>query len=203
MRKLISVPMTALCLLLCGCGAGETVTAETLRRPYLEAEGCTMTAHVLCDQEGLLWEGTLKCDDIAGGDSTVEVIAPEILAGVKAVVGEDFSLIYEDDVFNIGPLTSEELTPADCLPRLMDALREGWILEENREIWQETECIRLSVDQSGKDKKILSTFWLRISDAVPLRAEVSVEEELIFTVEFTEFAFCDMINIQEETPYGK
>lgn len=200
MRKLISVPMITLCLLLSGCSAGkEQVSAEDLRKPYLEAEGCTMAARISCDWDGLLWEGTVKCDYIPGGDSVVEVIEPEILAGVKAIVGEDFSLSYEDTVLNIAPITPEEMTPADCLPRLMDALREGWLLEENKEVWQETDCIRMTVDQSGEQRKIFSTFWLRTADALPLRAEVLVEEKTIFTVEFTEFAFCDMMNCQEET----
>jgi len=199
-RKWIAVPMMTLCLLLSGCGAGkEQFSSETLRKPYLEAEGCTMAAQILCDWDSLLWEGLLKCDYVPGGDSVVEIVEPEILAGVKAIVGENFALSYEDEVLNIAPMTPEEITPADCLPRLMDALREGWLLEENTEVWQETECMRLTVDQSGKEGKILSTFWLRTADALPLRAEISVEDKTIFIVEFTEFAFCDMINHQEET----
>ena len=200
MRKKVAVPMITLCLLLSGCAAREQeVPAESLRQIHLESGGSTMTATLLCEQDGLAWEGVLRCDYVPEGESTVEVLEPEIIAGVKAIVGEDFSLAYEDQILNIAPLTAEELTPADCLPRLMDALREGWLLEENRETWQETECIRFTVDQSGKEGKILTTFWLRTADAVPLRAEISVEEETIFTVEFTEFSFCDMINHQEET----
>lgn len=196
--------MIALCLLLTACtGEGKEPTAQTLRQPYLDAPGCTMTAEVSCPWEDLVWQGTLKCDYVPGGDSTVEVLAPELIAGVKAIVGEDFSLSYEGEVLNIAPLTEEELSPAACLPRLLDALRSGWLLEENRETWEETECLRLVVDQSGDSGKLVSTFWLRLEDASPLRAEVALEEETIFIVEFTEFSFCDMMDSQEETSSGK
>ena len=195
MRRGYSVPMLTLCLLLSGCGAGETMSAaEQLRQLHRDAEGCTVTAQILCDQEGLVWEGTLKCDYAARGDAVVEIIAPEILAGVKVTVGEDFAFSYEGDILNVAPRSQECISAADCLPRMMDALREGWLLEENCEKWQETECVRLSVDQSGTNGKLYTTFWLRQDDGVPLRAEIAAEEETIFTAEFTQFAFCDIID---------
>lgn len=56
-----------------------------------------------------------------------------------------------------------------CLPQLMSALRDGWLLEESEEDWQETSCFRLTVDQTGEQNgKILSTLWLRQEDGTPL-----------------------------------
>ena len=199
MRKCIAVPMMTLCLLLCGCGTEKETTGEDLRQAYLDAPGCTMTATVSCDQEGRSWEGALRCDYVPGGDSTVEVLSPELIAGVKAIVGEDLSLSYEGEVLNIAPLTGEDLSPATCLPQLMDALRSGWLLEENRETWGETECVRLMMDQSGKDQKIISTLWQRLRAGSPVHGELAVEEEVIFTVEFTEFTFCDIIDAEESS----
>ena len=41
---------------------------------------------------------------------------------------------------------------------VMSALRDGWLLEESEEDWQETSCFRLTVDQTGEQNgKILST----------------------------------------------
>ena len=149
MRKWLCVPMM-MALLLVGCAAEETKGAETLRRLYREMDGCTMEAVIRCDQEGLEWEGELSCQYLPGGESTVEVLAPEEIAGVKALVREeDWSLSYEGEILNVLPVTEEELSSAVCLPRLMDALREGWLLEENREKWGERECLRLRLDQTG------------------------------------------------------
>ena len=206
MRRGNCVPMIALCLVLAGCGeATKETTAAQLRQLYQGDDGCTMVAAVRCDQEGRAWEGKLRCDYVPDGESTVEVLEPEIIAGVKALVSpESFALSYEGQTLNIGALTEEEMSPADCLPRLMEALRKGWLLEENREVWNETECIRLMVDQSGSGGgKVISTLWLRLEDGAPVHGELAVDEEVIFAVEFTEFEFCGTIANQEVATSGK
>lgn len=198
MRKWLCVPMM-MALLLVGCGAEETKGAETLRGLYREMDRCTMEAVIRCDQEGLEWEGELSCQYLPGGESTVEILAPEEIAGVKALVREeDWSLSYEGEILNVLPVTEEELSGAVCLPRLMDALREGWLLEENREKWGERECLRLRLDQTGVGEgKIISTLWLDLADGTPVYGEMALEETTLFTVEFTAFSFCDIMKDQE------
>lgn len=199
MRKKIYVPMIALCLLLTSCsGAGEESSAS-LRDRYHEMSGCTMEAAIVCDQEGMEWEASLRCEYVPGGESVVEVLAPETIAGIKAVISDsDWSLEYEGECLNAGAISSEGISPAACLPRLMNALRDGWLLEENEESWNEVPCLRLCVDQSGtQNGKIVSTIWLRQDDGVPLRGEISVDGEIILTAEFTSFAFYDTITRQE------
>ena len=199
MRKGVCVPMIALCLLLAGCGGTEETKAANVRDRYHDMAGCSMTAVVSCAQEDQRWEATLQCEYIPGGESTVEVLEPETITGVKAKLSDtDWSLEYEGDVLNIGILSDEEISPAACLPRLMNALRGGWLLEENQESWEEVPCLRITVDQSGiQDGKILSTLWLRQDDGTPLRGEISVDGEIILTAEFTGFAFYDTIKNPE------
>ena len=191
--------MIALCLLLAGCGGTEETKAANVRDRYHDMAGCSMTAVVSCAQEDQRWEATLQCEYIPGGESTVEVLEPETIAGVRAKLSDtDWSLEYEGNVVNIGPLSDEEISPVASLPRLMNALRDGWLLEENQEKWGEVPCLRITVDQSGvEDGKILSTLWLRQDDGTPLRGEISVDGEIILTAEFTSFAFYDTIKPQE------
>lgn len=196
MRLWKCVPMMTLLLLLaaCGGGTGETETAD-LRDRYHDMTGCTMEAAVSCDQEGLVWEAELRCDYVPGGESTVEVLSPETIAGVKAVLSEpDWRLEYQGDSLNAGTLSEEEISPAACLPRLMSALRDGWLLEENEEEWNGVPCLRVTVDQTGvKDGKILSTVWLRQDGGTPVRGEIAVDGEIILTADFTSFEFYDTI----------
>ncbi len=194
MRKIWCVPMILLCLLPVGCGA-EKEEADP-REIYRLMAGCTMEAAVTCDDAGREWEALLRCDYVPGGESTVEILEPETLAGVRAAVTDgDWRLEYEDLCLDMGTLSTEEISPAVCLPRLMDALRSGWLLEENREDWKEEPCLRLTVDQTGQNGgKILSTLWLREADLAPVRGEISVDGEIILTAEFTDFTFCDTIN---------
>lgn len=196
MRHWKCVPMMALILLLSACGGGggngETAAAD-LRDRYHDMTGCTMEAGVSCGQEGLAWEAVLRCDYVPGGESTVEVLSPETIAGVKAVLSQpEWRLEYQGDSLNAGTLSEEEISPAACLPRLMSALRDGWLLEENQEEWGGVSCLRLTVDQTGvRDGKILSTLWLRRDDGTPLRGEIAVDGEIILTADFTSFSFYD------------
>lgn len=194
--------MMALLLLLAACAGGRTGKTETvdMRQRYHDMMGCTMEAAVTCGQEGLEWEALLRCEYVPDGESTVEVLEPESIAGIKAVLSDsDWQIAYEDVCLNAGTLSSEEISPAVCLPRLMNALRDGWLLEENQEEWNETPCLRLTVDQSGlQDGKIVSTVWLRQEDGTPFRGEIAVDGEIILTADFTSFSFCDTITPVEE-----
>ena len=191
MRKWICVPMMTF-FLLTACGRSEEMD---VRAAYREMTGCTMEAVVSCQQGESIWEAELRCDYVPEGESTVEVLAPETIQGVRAKLDpETWILEYEDACLNAGPVGARELSPAACLPRLMSALRDGWLLEENRENWGETSCHRLTVDQTGSDGgKILSTLWLREEDGHPVRGEIAVDGEIILTAEFTEFSFHDII----------
>ncbi len=197
MRLWKCVPMMTLLLLLAACGGGGGGEGKTeaadLRDRYHDCAGCTMEAAVSCDQEGLAWEAELRYDYVPGGESTVEVLSPEAIAGVRAVLNDtDWRLEYQDASLNAGTLSEEEISPAACLPRLMSALRDGWLLEENEEAWNGEPCLRLTVDQTGvKDGKILSTVWLKLADGTPVRGEIAVDGEIILTADFTSFAFCD------------
>ena len=148
------------------------------------------------------WEAHLRCEYFPDGESTVEVLSPDSIAGVKAVFTDsDWRLEYEGDSLNAGALSDEELSPAVCLPRLMNALRDGWLLEENQEQWGESPCLRISLDQSGTDGgKIISTVWLRTEDGTPLRGEIAVDGQNILTAEFTGFAFCDTMDSLNADP---
>ncbi len=198
MRGRICVPMIALCLLLTGCGGAEETV--DLRQRYHDMAGCTMEASVACDQDGLLWEADLRCEYVPGGESTVEVLSPERICGVKAVLDDaQWRLEYQGDCLDAGPVSG--ISPALCLPRLMSALRDGWLLEEGQETWNGVDCVRLTVDQSGlQDGKIVSTVWLRQEDGTPLRGEIQVEGENILTAEFTSFTFYDTIDGDANPP---
>lgn len=191
------VPMIALLVLLSACGGGgKHSDGAMLRESYQEMLGATMEAEVSCELGDTKMRYTIRCDYASDGTSTMEVLAPETVAGVKAVLnGTEMTLEYEDVCLNAGTLSNEEISPAACLPRFMSALRDGWLLEENEETWKEVPCLRLTVDQTGlQEGKIVSTLWLRLDDGKPLRGEISVEGELILTAEFTSFEFYDTLS---------
>lgn len=196
--------MMTLCLLLVGCaggtGAGEEADAAALRAPYANMTGCEMEAEIVWSEGDQEWRAEVRCEYVPDGETTVEVLSPETIAGVRAVVtGEDLKLEYEDLCLGAGTLSSQQVSPMACLPRLMSALRDGWLLEENREDWNEIPCVRLTVDQSGsQDGKILSTLWLNTADGTPVRGEIAVDDEIILTADFTGFSFYDTMEPVEQ-----
>ena len=192
-KKVVCVLMMTLCLL-SGCGGGgggESGEGASLRQAYQDMAGADLTADLSFTWNGQVREYTLACAYVPAGKSTVEVLAPESLAGVKATVdGETLALTYEDTCLDAGTVSDQALSPAAVLPQLLDALREGWLLEESREKWGDTPCLRLTVDTTGSEGgKVLWTVWLEEETGLPVHGEVAVDDEIIFQVEFTDFAF--------------
>ena len=194
MRRWMCVPMITL-LLLSGCGETAQETESTLDL-YRQMSGCHMEAEVRGGWQETEEAFALRCAYVPEGETTVEVLSPETAAGVKAVLeGDTLFLTYEDLCLPAGTVSAQRLSPAAALPCLMQALREGWLLEENWERWGETDCLRLTLDCSGPEEgKIVSTLWLRQTDGLPLRGEIGVDGKIIFTAEFTSFAFYDTID---------
>ena len=125
----------------------------------------------------------------------MEVLEPLELAGVRAVIREEgWTLEYGDLCLNAGTLSDEGVSPAASLVRIMDALRNGWLLEENDEEWEDVPCTRLALEQTGTSGgDMVTTVWLRQTDGTPLYGEIAVDGKTILQVRFTNFAFCDTI----------
>ena len=124
MRKGVFVPMILLlaCLL---AGCKQTETAEGVRGRYRQMTGCTMEAAVACAGGEDPWRGTLRCHYVPEGESVIEVLEPEAIAGVEAVLEEGrWSLRFAGKRLDAGAVSREKISPAACLPRLMNALRE-------------------------------------------------------------------------------
>ena len=155
-----------------------------------------MEAEVSCDQDGALWEAALRCDYVPEGETTVEVLAPETIAGVRAVLSDgEAALEYEDQCLNAGTLSSRGAQPHG-LPAPADGRPAGRLAAggEPGGLAGDVPCVRLTVDQTGGGGgKILSTLWLREEDGVPLRGEIAVDGEIILTADFTSFSFYDTI----------
>lgn len=190
-RPLVCVPTIALCLLLCGCGGEEQErAAQDARAAYQAAETCEMTAEVSAFYGEERCSFTLRCA-YTPEESEVEVLAPETAAGVRAVLSGDGAVLeYAEDCLPAGTLSAERLSPVTCLPRLMSALRDGWLLEENREEWDGEACLRLGLEQTGADgASVVSTLWLREDGGTPVRGEIAVDGKIFLQAEFTDFRF--------------
>ena len=192
MKRSLAV-LFMLLLPLTGC-TEEDHTAEDILQRYESVKNCSMEAVVRCEYENESREYTLHCDYEADGKSSVTVLKPSALQGLSVTYdGADSALIYEDLILNAGTLGSGCLSPAEVLPRLMDAIKNGWFLEEE------------SVERDGKplrqmtfevEENGVKQYWTVLFDeqtGAPVAAELTEESQLFFTMEFTNFSFNDII----------
>ena len=150
MRKRFFAQMIIVCLALSACGARTPDGADAFRARYQSMNGCDMTATVRCTEYGAPWEAVLRCTYAPNGERVIEVVSPDTIAGVKVVLDGDSRQLQADGRrLNAGRVSAEGLSPADALPALLDALRNGWLLEENAEDWNGVPCVRLTMDTSG------------------------------------------------------
>ncbi len=189
--------MISLPLALSACGTinsgsddGRTGdVARALQEEYQALESCEMTARLRCDWENETADYTLRCHWNEAGTSSVEVLEPELLTGICAELeGEQLTLTYEDMSLAAGTLGSQELSPVQCLPMIMNAIREGYVLQKGAEKVDGTECLRLLFDVTGpRGGKVEYAVWFGAGHT-PVKAEVLEGDSVLFAVDFSEFS---------------
>lgn len=152
-------------------------------------ESATTEVEVICQGEHLVSAFTLRCEYQTQGETVVEVLSPETMAGVRGVLSAgEWVLEYDGQVMNVGALSSQAISPLACVPLLMEGMRQGWVLEENQETHNDTDCLRLSLDYDDATlEDITINLWLNATTGAPVDAEVLVEGQQILQVTFLSF----------------
>lgn len=179
---------TLLCLLcgalLCGCGGERAVDVQEQYRAVTTA---SMEAEVVSRVSTGDRVYTLTCDYDPDGQSVTTVTSPEELAGLTAVLAGGEMAVRSGDVLLPAGL-SADVCPANCLPYLMASLAEGYRTEECRETWEDTDCLRLTLDTTGKDgDRVSCAIWLDGETLIPRYAEFTQREQVVLTVKMLSF----------------
>ena len=95
------------------------------------------------------------------GTARVTIVEPEELEGISASFsGGSMTLLYEDVSLAAGTVSAEELSPAQVLPLVVQAIREGYILEKGTDKVDGVPCLRLVFDTTGEQGgKIYTHVW--------------------------------------------
>lgn len=193
-----TVLVVAVVLLLGGCAAEDDSLGQILKQ-YETMGSCSMEAVVRCEYAHESREYTLGCTYNVDGESEVTILKPEALQGLTIIFdGEERRVTYKDLVLDAPALGKNRLSPADVLPRLMDAVKQGWLLEENGE-QEDGEFLRkITFETEEKGVKQCWTVLFDEKTGVPCYAEVSEDGQLFFTIEFTKFSIDDIMTSPEE-----
>ena len=139
----------ALCLLLCGCGKKDAAEAQAVQQRYAALTGAVAEAEIVSHPEGETRSFTVRCTcDRTKDTATTTVMAPEELAGLSATVtGEKLLIQYDGPALAAG--VGDTVSPANCIPYLLRALAEGYVLEVGEETLEDIPCLRLALDTTS------------------------------------------------------
>ena len=185
MKKCL-VWLLAAALLLAGCGKKAASQAESLRQRYREMQAAHMEAEITCHLETENRTFTVSCDWTPTGAGTT-VTGPEDLAGLTASVsGEDLTVSYDGAALSAGSL--RDVAPANCLPWLLRAMEEGYLVDAGQETLEGLDCLRLALDTTAPGGgKVLCAVWLDAEGLFPRYAEFSRNEQVVLTVKLLAF----------------
>ena len=180
------LPALMITLLLSGCrGGAPERKLDEMRRALAAAEEAAVTA----DVNAFLGDERFSCTLMCRADAervTVEVTAPETIAGIRAVIGADGTAIeYEDISLGIGG-AGTDAAPVTALPLLIDALRHGSVMRT----WSEREDGRETIVREYylTDEASLA-IWLDAETLWPLHAEFRQGGEVAIRCEITQFTY--------------
>ncbi len=182
MKRLI-LSMMAL-FLLSGCATQQDAAA--IQQQYGTLATAQMTAEVTCHLGNENRTYTLQCDWDTDKASTT-VLEPEALAGITAEISPDgLTVRYDGTALSAGDLS--DICPANCLPYLLNAVADGYLLDESREKWENVDCYRLHLDTTAASgKKVECTVWLEETTLLPRYAEFIQDTQVVLTVTMKEF----------------
>lgn len=188
MRRILFSALMISLLFLSACSKGEGGNGEKFSefRERLEAASSIgMTAEIRADYGETVDSYEMSFYRTADA-STVEVLAPELLAGVKANIGSDpMTVEFEGVILETGSLGTDALSPITALAAMTDALISGHI----EYVWNEknndakTIAAEILISES-----CTLTVWLSYDSLTPLYAEISNEGNAVI--------FCTVKNWQ-------
>lgn len=141
MKRLCLPLLLVCCLLLSACGSHAAEDRySSFAQALSETDTLSFTAVLRAEYEDKTVDFTLRYDADTEG-AVVTVLAPELVAGIKArVSGGSTALEYEGIIIDTGRLDDYGLTPMSALPTLVEAMRGGHLesywTEDNRAVFQ-------------------------------------------------------------------
>ena len=185
MRRML-VPALMISLLLTGCGgAAPERKIESMRETLNAAQEICVTADVTANLDGEVFPCTLSCT-ATPDETAVEVLAPETIAGVRALVEpSNMRIEYADVSLGVGGAAAVP-SPVTALPAILQALREGSTLRS----WTEKEDgNNLFVRELYVTDDCTLTLWLDGETLLPLYAEFRQGEKTAIRCEIREFTY--------------
>ena len=189
-RRLLTLSLAGT-LLLTGCaGKGESSAGQmqAIQTAYGKLEGFTAQAEVTADygQRVYGYSVDIKGDLTSG---TMTVTEPENIAGtVLTWTDGKTELEYDGAVLDTGALSKSGLSPADAMPAVLTACRNGTVVDCCPDTLEEQSVLYATLDAGNQDGNQVAC-WFQPESYALSRAEVLQDGQVVITLSFTEFSF--------------
>ena len=184
-RAVVTALMISL-IVLCGCSKSAKCEEKynDWKADYLAVSEHQIEAVVTASDNDKVCEYTLLYALNSEGE-TVEVVAPKLIADIKAKIGEkDVSLNYDGVMLDTGTALPDNLSPLMALPTLMKVIKEGH--PENS--WSEKDGdTELTVTELEMPDGTKMTLWQRSSDMMPVHADVRSGDRVEIKIDIKKF----------------
>lgn len=184
MKKLFAL-LLVMTLSLTACG---TQQAENIQSQYARLATAEMEAEIVCHLSAESRSFTLQCTYDRKNGATTTVTAPEELAGLTAAISADgLTVSYQGTAFSVETLS--DICPANCLPYLLNAIAQGYLLSQDTEEMEGVSCCRLTLDTTGHSgEKVLCTVWIDAETLIPRYAEFTQNDQTVLTAKMLAFS---------------
>ena len=179
-RFLILALIITLSLPLTACRAEQTAEERVLEiRELFLTTTQHFSAELIANYGDRVHTFTLRFDSKA---STLEVLAPEIIAGIVIEVSESGTMLHFDGaVLNTGPLTEDGLSPLAALPTIVYHWKEGYITGTHYETFHGTQTVVMTTAVSDRVQHMT---WFNRETGIPIKSELLQDGILVLTAIF-------------------
>ena len=174
-RIVFCVLMILLCL--ASCSRRETMDeAGEIADFYAELTQANMQVTLSADFGDRVSVFVLKYTFFEDAASTVEILEPEEVRGVKAVIEAGQSkLEYDGLILETGPLPGTGLTPMDALPVMLNTWRSGYVFSVGSEKLDGEACLHVVYKATVSGVEIQQDAWFDASTYKPIKAETAAD----------------------------
>lgn len=192
MKRALSC-LLLLLLLLTGCGAQRDsydAQAAQARVAYLAMQRCAGSVDLHVDYGERVYDYTIDFTQESEGETVLVLRAPEALAGITARIAEGETLLSFDGAqLETGALSEEGLTPLAGIPRVLAALRGGYIAETGGESLDGMPTLRLQLrePEMAAGEGVETVIHLQADTMSLLYAELFQDGFCQLRLKFTDF----------------
>ena len=170
-------------LLLAGCGEREAKLEKSFagfRESVNGASLVTVRGTLTADTGESVEEYVLDAS-YDGKQTTVEIVEPALIAGVKATArwGET-EIEYGGVLLGAGALDEEGLTPVAAMPAIFAAMAGGYV----ELLWWDGDLLAARI-YTGEDARC--TVWLEADSLTPVHAEIASGGRTVISCELTDW----------------